>query len=454
MAKKNEKRQQAFEKPPTGQAVPGALSNVSAQGPNKSVMPSLPSNYVTLPSGKTGTVVQAPQYSPEDIAKSIGSQTEGVKAKIAAEAAKPAVGFLGTQMTAQAPNPVQQIMPNPNAATNAAPQPKTQDYGTNWTETTKKAIKEAYFNWGDTLAKNPDGSFNLETVSSRVILLPSAVSGRAILGLGKAATKSSVGTKATTLIRNFFYKDVLTRVAGGKWNTTSKLNWVAITGTIATLAYIAKETLGGRNQGNFLGSEEASQTPITAKLMAERYGTFKDRQEARDLVKEALDFDAGKIPFLNVAAGLEKYQDIARRAIAIEERIDADREAGLPEEATKEETAAFWFDYNVRIQDMKLEKARLAEEQYNASKLLGEQQLLKARAAYQDAERAADRKAAQETAAFWLDYQRELARIKEEERIKEAEFWALYKKMTVSAQAQGSSSWDYGKSGLGFGLMR
>lgn len=460
MAKSTKARQSAFSKAGTGNAKPGALSDAPSQGSNnnQTVMPSVPSNFVSLPSGKTGTTI--PTASNEEKVAAIGSQTAGMQQKqadiasaqkiadIQAAQAKsaPAQGFLGTQMTPAAPTPAQQIMtpmtPNAPPAGQPAAQPAQQGYQGN--NPIMKTI-QAYFDWGDKLVKKPDGSYDTTMV------MPGSFGKKAVSVAGSQLTKTGVGNKVITLIKDFFTKDVITVAAGGKYSTTNKLNWVAVTGVVAALTFVAKETLGGKNFGNFLGSEEASQTTIGAKAMAERYGTLADRQEARALAKEALDFDAGIIPIANVAAGVAKYQSIARRAIEIEERIDAYREANLPEEATAEDTAKFWTDYHVAIEANKTAEEKTRVDYFNAEKLRIEQEILKARSDYNRAEDSASRRLAQETAEFWLNYQREKARLEEEERIKTAQFWADYKKQVQQTQA---SSWDSGSSRLGFGLMR
>ena len=96
--------------------------------------------------------------------------------------------------------------------------------------------------------------------------------------------------------------------------------------------------------------------------------------------------------------------------------------------------------------------ARKLNAEFNASRIEGETAVQEIKASYGREERRADRKAMEESAAFWLEYQKQKLALLEEEREEQARFWLAYKKKVL--ELEGSSSSGGGRSSLGFGLLR
>lgn len=118
------------------------------------------------------------------------------------------------------------------------------------------------------------------------------------------------------------------------------------------------------------------------------------------------------------------------------------------ENMTPEQTADFWTKYNVNKNAMDEASNKREVDYFNSEQLKTQQEIAAARSKSNSSERAADKKAAEELAAFWLDYQKKLAALEEEQMKKSAEYWLNYRKMVIKIQE------ETGRSRLGFGLFR
>ena len=104
---------------------------------------------------------------------------------------------------------------------------------------------------------------------------------------------------------------------------------------------------------------------------------------------------------------------------------------------TPQQTADFWLAYHEKVEANKTAQAKASVDYYNAQRRITEQEILAAR-----------EQSNKESAAFWINYQKELTKMEEEERQRQAEFWLEYKKMVakMNDESRGSS--------LNFGLLR
>lgn len=112
------------------------------------------------------------------------------------------------------------------------------------------------------------------------------------------------------------------------------------------------------------------------------------------------------------------------------------------------ETADFWARYHASVNLAEEESKKKATDYDNSEYLRVTAEVAAARAKANSSERAADKKAAEDLAAFWLDYQKKLAALEEESMQKQAKFWLDYRKMVIKIQE------ETGRSRLGFGLFR
>ena len=459
MARSQEKRKAAFGKAGTGQFKSISKQTggpASTQGISTTSAPPIRS-HLTDPS--LAVLPEAPPPTSIDQQAAVLQQKFDAQKTISAQVPKQGLNFAGAGdplMNALQSKPTDpfatppggKALPSTASAANAGAKKYTGD------NAALRAIQN-YFDFADRLVPTkPDGGYDTQIFTPGMGI--KQITGKVAAGIiGKGAQ-----AKVKETIKSFFIKDVTKRMANGRWKTTSRLNWEAMTGTIAALTLVVQQSLGGKNFGNFIGKEEASQLTIGARMAAEKYGNFEDRQEARDLTREAMNFDAGSIPIKNVAEGLEKYQSIGLRALEIEERIDRARTAEIGEEPTDEERSAFWINHHRETLALESAEMQARTERFNSERIAAETEIIRLKEESSDrfnasrlettkADLRLQRKAIEQQAAFWLEYKRKTIELETQQMEEQRAFWLDYRKMTLQMQAQES-----GGSRLGFGLFR
>ena len=196
---------------------------------------------------------------------------------------------------------------------------------------------------------------------------------------------------------------------------------------------------------NFI-KEEALQTTNMAFSSAWKNKDAEGMQESTAMVDEILDTSTTEaivqtVPFVNVVARLNEFFDAARLQNDVNKKIMQDE---LVKQQTGETDAGRW----ARIYAERDAAERERIDYYNSERLRVEAEIQRIRSQNTADRRAADRKAMEEQAAFWLDYQKRIAELEEQERIKQAEFWLAYRKQMMKLQSES------GGSRLGFGLLR
>jgi len=156
------------------------------------------------------------------------------------------------------------------------------------------------------------------------------------------------------------------------------------------------------------------------------------------------------LPFgIGSVKNAKDYANDVDRRIAIR-KAHSERKQALEAQGISEaqDTANFWKQYHADVEANRTLEENKRVDYYNSERLRVEQEILRARSASKNAEREADKKTMEETAAFWLEYHEKLKKLEEEERERQAKFWLDYRKQIIRMQA------DNRGSTLGFGLFR
>jgi len=251
-----------------------------------------------------------------------------------------------------------------------------------------------------------------------------------------------IGTGATA---NTFTQGVVNQAAGkvagsSTWKTISALG---LSGLVAK--EIIEKSVGGKVFGDFVGSEEASQTVnIAARdaLMSGDFESYEEAAQARDEVLESPDFwenIRSYLPYVNVGDALEKYRKAAVTAAGVYDKL-AERKRQAAEGMSEDEIQA-----SEKQEREDQEKAMI--DYYNEQRKLMFDYEQQARAAAAIAKRAADKKARNEDARFWAAQAAKQREAEEADRQAIADFWSQYRREQYKFQQ------DTKPSNLKFGLL-
>ena len=224
-------------------------------------------------------------------------------------------------------------------------------------------------------------------------------------------------------------------------------------GSLAAIGYAAEKMFGGKNFGNFLGQEEASQAAGMAVWMAQSSDNYDQYLAARALQNQALNDTTGSdlFPFKNVADGIDKYIDITKEAGKVADEIMKDRQIAEDNGESYEETEA-----RIRA-NQELSEMALRDDWARRAKKAQEEES-KFRQKERDAKNADEKRQAKEIADMWTKYGKEKAEREREETEWLANYWTNYNIMKeeaeVTSSGSGKSSFsDNSKSNLNFGLL-
>ena len=271
--------------------------------------------------------------------------------------------------------------------------------------------------------------------------------GKLTTGIDDAISIVQTNTKTRGLIGQMVSKiftttttQVVTNPATGKISTriissSGGTKPLMIAGaTIAVLAWVAEKALGGKNFGDFMGKEEASQAAGIAAWMAQSSDNYEAYAEASALRDEILD--PAKVnefgdyfPYKNVADGINDYADAARKAGAIMDKVMADRQAA-------EESGMSLAD---QLKERDREKLALEKE---AIDYWHEQDQIRS-----ERLRVAEHQNRKNEADFWRSERARAAKLREEELEAQALFWLEY------AKARQALSDNSRPSKLNFGII-
>ena len=212
-----------------------------------------------------------------------------------------------------------------------------------------------------------------------------------------------------------------------------------VAGAVTLGLFIAEKiltlTLGGKNFGEFVGMEEASQTVNIAGRDALMNGDFEGYQIAADARDEVLREPTfwenlkSYIPFVNMEQKLDDYREAAITAGAVYDKIAEDKRVAAETGETEADTWA-------RAKDEQAIQEKALIDYYNEQRKLLVQW-----------EREASKDARNDDAKFWAD-QRDAEREKEEaDRIAIAKFWEEYRRQLLKLQEASRPS------NLKFGLL-
>lgn len=248
------------------------------------------------------------------------------------------------------------------------------------------------------------------------------------LQLGKAATTGTVGAVAKNTYTKGIQKVIVV-------NAAKSTGW-KIAGAATAAILIGEKalelTLGGRNFGNFIGMEEASQTIDIARREAYQAGDWESYDELSAQKKEVMqsnDFWDAITPWKNVAIGLNKYRSASLSADAVWDKLAADRR-------TQIETGETEPEYRERIAQEENNQYQENIDYYNEQRKLMIQY-----------ERQAQIEARNADAAFWRAEHERQRELEEADRKAIAEFWEAYKKQIAKTQEESRPS------KLNFGLI-
>ena len=453
MSHTTKKRRESFARPGTGQAVPGALSQRSARpdapSAGQSVMPSLPSRFQTLPTGKTGTLVDVKVDSPQLPAPELDVREKFSQAFQSKMPNVPTSNLQEIPTVAGIPSgaPVGAGAPSNNAITAG-----------------KQQHESVMGNLKAQLADNPVSRFlNLSPDRQQAIMLALPVVGKMGMVIGKSV---KVAGSVSAAIKT---KTWLDKLAVALKKTTP----------IAATLFAA---LGSYPFAGFI-REEAVQTTDFAFKTAAGMNDVEKMAAATVLIDDLTDRTVqeqilGSVPIVNTVAALKEYFKAVEFKNSVNKaylshvskqlengesedekwaRINAEKDARSLSIAN-ERNARFEAS-NARIQQLTLERSRLQNEEFTASRIEGELAVQGIKT-LGETERIglrerSQRKMAKERlrqieveSAFWLEYKKQALELETRQMENEAAFWLEYRKRVLELQE------DNGRSRLGFGLLR
>jgi hypothetical protein len=260
-------------------------------------------------------------------------------------------------------------------------------------------------------------------------------------GLAKQTAGIDTGVAANTLNNNII------KSASVKLTTSIPWKTIAAAGIgILIVDKVLQLTLGGKNFGEFVGVEEASQTANIAARDAYISGNLKAYDAAaaaRDEVLQNKTFwenIVSYVPYANLGTKLEDYRKAAVTNAAVYDQLAEDKRI---QQTNNESTDDYWKRINE--QETQQYKENVDYHTQAAKDLaLYENKLIQAG---QAAKRAEDKKYYIEQARFFAE-QQDLERKKEEEdRMAISKFWIEYRKQMQEIQESSSPSH------LTFGLL-
>lgn len=475
MARSTAARKSAFEKKGTGQFKSISKQTggpQSTKGVTQTSAPSVNSRFVTLPNGKTGTVVDNVQA---DINPNIqhSSAFADKYNKALAEQSTLSTSQQFSETAQQGFNPLKPDVhmgnvPTGLQATNTPftglPGQQTQQLPASAPGIQSKNVLIQgignYLDWGSKLGQKEDGSYETSIFTPGTII--KGVGAKTILG----------GVKQSQVIKKWVERFV----ADAAWKLKNRP--MAVLGTAAFMAWFTQEV--------------GATYPFTKKIDNDAVTTlnfaFDDAKKHYEmtgdasLMNEAIELNANvtnpmlrtfadKFPFTNVAEASGR----AGKALEFQNRVNiaimndtiTQKETGMTDDemwdrriAKRNADELELAQRKSDIIDISARKRREADEEsarklnaeFNASRIKGETAVQEIKASYGREERRADRKAMEESAAFWLEYQKQKLALLEEEREEQERFWLAYKKKVLELEGSGSSGG--GRSSLGFGLLR
>jgi hypothetical protein len=265
---------------------------------------------------------------------------------------------------------------------------------------------------------------------------------RELPGLAKLTPGIDTGVAANTL-NNKIVKSAAAKIA-------TSVNWKVL-GSIGLAVWVAEKIIagvyGGRNMGEFVGTEEIgglSSFVAWQALEAGDYEAYDKAATARDEIlanKTYWENFQSYIPELNFANGLENYRSKGVVLAKIQDEIKEDKQLA---EANKETPEQYWERVNAKEKQDYQDNIDYHTQAAKDLALYESQLIQKGQAAT----RTAEKKFYEEQARFFAE-QRDLERQKEEEdRLAIAEFWINYRKLQQQAAD------DTRASNLSFGLLK
>lgn len=256
-------------------------------------------------------------------------------------------------------------------------------------------------------------------------LLPLGILGK--VGKGLKAGRLAVNSKTNKIITQAASKLVLSKT----WKTIGATTLGLIIGKeILALTY------GGKNFGQFIGMEEASQTVSIAgrdALLADDLEGYEKAAEARnEVLIESPGFWKSLqewLPFRNVEKELEDYRKAAITAGEIYDKLAADRRIELEEEKITGDKFERGRREQERINKEKAEMDIETIDHFNEQRKIAFDAQQEALVNARRVKLADEKKAYQEEAAFWAKNARESRKLEAQERINTIKFWLEYQKL-------------------------
>lgn len=444
--KRTAERKAAFARPGRGQFTPGALSRASARTTKTSVAPVASKDPFVTRGGKSGQLRQ-PQATPGfDIGMS-----EAFAAKFVESQNMQSMVQQIPEMEGRTPPSFDDTL-----TSEKTPVEEKKDFGTGVFGALNEASYAAINTFFDFVQGQGGGDFQKGIYS--LIAMPVGGTGTVARESAAITEASVVGAISKDALKSGGVKGFNTfkRIIGGFFNPIKITEYVDRVGKtqvvkapsiakgivgaaiIATLGYsIWKDASGGHAIGTRDVFEELKGMVV---MFYRDFARDKD-YAAMDLMKN-MSNDINNITLSKLPGGIpvreaseiynQKVNEVLEIADAHYKQMAEMEDEGM----TPEQTADFWLQYNMRVENNKTIEANYRTDYFNQQKRIMIQHELDARAT----ERASE-------AAFWLDYRQKIAAMEEEERQKQADFWLEYRKMVLKLQE------DTGRSRLTFGLL-
>jgi len=496
-SRRRSQRSAAFKRAPLGQFTPGRLSQSDARTTTTSAAPSRDSPFVTLDSGRTGTRVsgfeiQQSQAFQKKLAEARAQEAQaqlGLAQNIAGSRENQIITG-GTSAANFAAQQGVQVTPGqpPSAAEFNIPstaeleQPSTPPTATEGGRGGIKGAIDKFFELGKQIevalgATQVDEqgntvSFNTEIFGlggggfRSLIKIPTRQIAKGTASklakqtapgaINKAVVKGNV-KEFNTVKRwweKIFSKDKLVTYTNPKTGAqTQKIVSTVNTGTLAALGTILAVGYGAVKSGT--GTFEIGERDRLEEAGQAVEMNLRDMEddpiavaELEALWTDIQNTNTSWLPFgIGASVNAKNYAKWMNERLKIRKEHAIRMSEMADEGKTPEQTADFWSQYHRDVQANETAEANARVDYYNEQRLLTEQQLAQLRADINATERAERRKEMQETADFWLEYKRQLAKLEEEERKRAAAFWLQYRKEIAKIQAES------GRSRLNFGLL-
>ena len=476
-SRRRQQREEAFNRAGTGQFGAGDLSRQPTQGTSRTVAPSVPSRFVTLPNGRTGTLIDQPRT---DLSRETPAFEEKRKGAFREELSKLAPALVDLQ-NASIPKPQLQSplldQPGSQAATLAS-QDLNQSKGLlekvgNVLNTKVSLPTNAVFNVLEGLG-NGDAQRGLFSV----LTLPLTAGSTFAIGKvginGQVQQVSRLGTEG--LVKNA--ASTSQKIASNTKTAKQSAGWIAkllsakkgsIIDKVIAISFgtwFVSEVVGTYPFAN-TQETKALETLHFAYAQARKNNDVQGMKDAIAMRKEfsnpALDGIARNVPWGNIQVAVKKLIRAEQLQLNIDERqmnnLALKNQLGMSDadlrklEFEQEQTA---FDehrqknreLDAHFLDLELQARKKASDEFNEEKLKTEEKVLKLKETAGDLERIQRRNVLEQEAEFWAE-QRRLRREEEaREREEIARFWFEYRKQAAKFGS------DNTPSKLGFGLFR